>query len=129
MNLNRIITEEIDNYIFNNIINEKKSSDEDSEDIRHGAIKRSGGRRGDFDAKLDKDTNPNLTHGDAEQIANALNNDVVNVAAVARQLYPNLTPNGAQSKLRKKIKHIPPYTLKKKEAFKARRIIDKEMDA
>ena len=73
-----------------------------------------------------------MNNGDSEEIARALDNDVVNVAAVARQLYPNLTPEGAQSKLRKKIKHIKsdsgtPYRLKKKEAFKARRIIDKEI--
>lgn len=138
MNISNIINEEINRYLNEEILGEKKSerSKDDhkkSDDgIRHGAIKRSGGRRGDFNAKLDSETNPNLNNGDAEEIARALDNDVVNVAAVARQLYPGLTPQGAQSKLRKKIKHEKSdsgsiYKLKKKEAFKARRIIDKEM--
>lgn len=142
MNFNKLISEEINKFLNEDIIVEKKSSKskggnkkrkkDDDDAIRHGAIKRSGGRRGDFNVKLDKSTNPNLNNGDAEEIARALNNDVINVAGVARQLYPNLTPQGAQSKLRKKIKHVKSdsgsvYKLKKKEAFKARRIIDKEI--
>lgn len=132
MDLKTIINEEINRYFNVEMVNEKKTDDDKEKGIRHGAIKRSGGRRGDFNAKLDQTTNPNLNNGDAEEIARALDNDVVNVAAVARELYPDLTPQGAQSKLRKKIKHIKsdsgsPYKLKKKEAFKARRIIDREL--
>ena len=128
MNINRIISEEIHNFLKEEFLFE----DNKEKNIRHNAIKRKGGRRGDFNAKLDKETNPNLNNGDNEEIARALDNDIVNVAAVARQLYPNLTPEGAQSKLRKKIKHIKsdsgtPSRLKKKEEFKARRIIDKEI--
>ena len=102
MNINRIISEEIHNFLKEEFLFE----DNKEKNIRHNAIKRKGGRRGDFNAKLDKETNPNLNNGDNEEIARALDNDIVNVAAVARQLYPNLTPEGAQSKLRKKIKHI-----------------------
>ena len=138
MKISNIINEEINRYLNEEILGEKKSerskdSHKKSDDgIRHGAIKLKGGHRGDFNTKLDRETNPNLSNADAEVIARALDNDVVNVAAVARQLYPKLTPQGAQSKLRKKIKHEKsdsgsPYRLKKKEAFKARRIIDKEL--
>lgn len=139
MNIRSIINEEINKYLNEEILSEKKSNQDqkknkknDEDNVRHGAIKLKGGHRGDFNTKLDRETNPNLSSADAEVIARALDNDVVNVAAVARQLYPKLTPQGAQSKLRKKIKHEKsdsgsPYRLKKKEAFKARRIIDKEL--
>ena len=139
MNISSIINEEINRYLNEEILSEKKSNQDqkknkeyDEDNVRHGAIKLKGGHRGDFNAKLDRETNPNLSNADAEVIARALDNDVVNVAAVARQLYPKLTPQGAQSKLRKKIKHEKSdsgsvYKLKKKEAFKARRIIDKEL--
>lgn len=138
MNIRSIINEEINKYLNEEILSEKKSKGQkknkkpDEGNVRHGAIKLKGGHRGDFNAKLDRETNPNLSNADAEVIARALDNDVVNVAAVARQLYPKLTPQGAQSKLRKKIKHEKSdsgstYKLKKKEAFKARRIIDKEL--
>lgn len=139
MNISSIINEEINKYLNEEILSEKKSNQghkknkkHDEDNVRHGAIKLKGGHRGDFNTKLDRETNPNLSNADAEVIARALDNDVVNVAAVARQLYPKLTPQGAQSKLRKKIKHEKsdsgsPYKLKKKEAFKARRIIDKEL--
>ena len=138
MNIRSIINEEINKYLNEEILSEKKSKGQkknkkpDEGNVRHGAIKLKGGHRGDFNTKLDRETNPNLSSADAEVIAKALDNDVVNVAAVARQLYPKLTPQGAQSKLRKKIKHEKsdsgsPYRLKKKEAFKARRIIDKEL--
>jgi hypothetical protein len=134
MNIHNIINEEINRFLTEDIFGEEsKNKSPKSDDVRKGAINMGNGRRGDFNAKLDRETNPNLNNGDAEEIARALDNDVVNVAAVAKQLYPSLTPQGAQSKLRKKIKHIKsdsctPYKLKKKEAFKARRIIAKEME-
>lgn len=134
MDIDKIITEEINNFINSEILKENMPVEAKTKSgIRKNAVKLKNGLRTNFDAKLDKETNPNLNNGDAEEIANALDNDVVNVAAVARQLYPKLTNQGAQSKLRKKIKHIKsdsgtPYTLKKKEAFKARRIISHELE-
>lgn len=134
MNIDRIITEEINNYINSEVLNENMPIEaKHKSGVRKNALKLKNGLRTNFDAKLDAETNPNLNNGDAEEIANALDNDVVNVAAVARQLYPKLTAAGAQSKLRKKIKHVKsdsgtPYTLKKKEAFKARRIISHELE-
>lgn len=150
MNIDRIISENIKKVVNskkvirlseNNLSNivkarliEALNEEGKEKDVKKGALKLSNGRRGDYNVKQDKATNPNLNNADNEEIAQTLNNDVVNVAAVARQLYPKLTPEGAQSKLRKKIKHIKSdsgtqYRLKKKEAFKARRIIDKEMNA
>lgn len=124
MNIRRIINEEISKYFKNELF--------ESDGIRKNAIKTKYGHRVDFNDKKERKENPSLTNGDAEGIAQKLNNDVINVAAVAREIYPNLTPEGAQSKLRKKIKHVKndsgtPYKLKKKEATIARRIIDKQV--
>lgn len=124
MNIRRIINEEISKYFKNELF--------ESDGIRKNAIKTKDGHRVDFNDKKEKEEKPSLTNGDAEGIAQKLNNDVINVAAVAREMYPNLTPEGAQSKLRKKIKHVKndsgtPYKLKKKEATIARRIIDKQV--
>lgn len=124
MNIRRIINEEISKYFKNELF--------ESDGIRKNAIKTKDGHRVDFNDKKEREENPSLTNGDAEGIVQKLNNDVINVAAVAREMYPNLTPEGAQSKLRKKIKHVKndsgtPYKLKKKEATIARRIIDKQV--
>lgn len=124
MNIRRIINEEISKYFKNELF--------ESDGIRKNAIKTKDGHRVDFNDKKEREENTSLTNGDAEGIAQKLNNDVINVAAVAREMYPNLTPEGAQSKLRKKIKHVKndsgtPYKLKKKEATIARRIIDKQV--
>lgn len=124
MNIRRIINEEISKYFKNELF--------ENDGIRKNAIKTKDGHRVDFNDKKEREENPSLTNGDAEGIAQKLNNDVINVAAVAREMYPNLTPEGAQSKLRKKIKHVKndsgtPYKLKKKEATIARRIIDKQV--
>lgn len=124
MNIRRIINEEISKYFKNELF--------ESDGIRKNAIKTKDGHRVDFNDKKEREENYSLTNGDAEGIAQKLNNDVINVAAIAREMYPNLTPEGAQSKLRKKIKHVKndsgtPYKLKKKEATIARRIIDKQV--
>jgi hypothetical protein len=61
-----------------------------------------------------------------------LDSDFINISAVAQEIYPDHTPEGAQSQLRKKVKGIEndngsKYRLKKKEAYKIRRAIAKEL--
>ena len=65
-------------------------------------------------------------------MADILDSPFVDLAAVAKKVYPDHTPEGAQSQLRKKVKGLKndngsKYKIKKKEAFKIRRIIDKEL--
>ena len=147
MNVNKIISEEINNYIMENIISEEinnfinedvftekskkptsKKKKKRNTDIAKKGKKLRRGLRTDFDRKKDRETNPNLTNQDAEDINDIIDSDAINTAAVAKQLYPDHTEEGAQSQLRKKVKGLEndngsKYKLKKKEAHRLRRII------
>ena len=140
----KIIDESINEYIADNVLNEggdllmekkrkrkKKKKKHDSKQkskhkkkgLRRNAIKLKGGRRKDYDAEYDTHTNPNLTKQDNNDISALLNNNYINLAAVARDVYPNHTDEGAQSQLRKKVKGLKSdsgstYKIKKKEADK-----------
>lgn len=103
-----------------------------TKDIVKNGKKLVNGRRADFNAKKERETNPNLNNQDAEDLNDILDSDFINVSAVAQEIYPDHTPQGAQSQLRKKIKGIEndngsKYKLKKKEAYKIRRAIAKEL--
>ena len=139
MNVNKIISEEINNYIMENIISEEinnfinedvftEKSKKRNTDIAKKGKKLRNGLRTDFDRKKDRETNPNLTNQDAEDINDIIDSDAINTAAVAKMLYPDHTDEGAQSQLRKKVKGLEndngsKYKLKKKEAHRLRRII------
>jgi len=135
MNIDKIINEEINRFINEDIFAEKKkhaNKGKKEKDIVKKGKKLRNGLRTDFDAKKERETNPNLNNQDAEDLNDLLNSDYINVAALAKDVYPDHTPEGAQSQLRKKIKGIEndngsKYRLKKKEAFKIRRAIAKEL--
>ena len=146
MNIDRIINEEINKYINESVLMEngfmensfveaKKKKDKDKDeprDIGKKAKKLTNGRRGEFNFKRDRETNPNLNNQDAADLDALIDSDLVNTAAVAHKLYPDHTPEGAQSQLRKKVKGIEndngsKYKIKKKEADKIRKIIAKEL--
>ena len=147
MNIDRIINEEINKYINESILTEngfmensfveaKKKKDKDKDkprDIGKKAKKLKNGRRGEYNFKKERETNPNLNAQDAEDISSILDSDYINVAALAQDVYPDHTREGAQSQLRKKIKGLTndngsPYKLKKKEAFKIRRMLAKHLN-
>lgn len=136
MSIKEIISEEIARYISREVLNENvsvESGKKKKDGVRRNAIKVIGGKRKDFDPNSSDASSRNISKADSDTISNTLDNDVINVAAVARKLYPKLTPQGAQSKLRKKIKHEKSdsgsiYTLKKNEADMARKIIRKEVE-
>lgn len=174
MNYDRIISEEIDRFINEEILAEKKGKfkpydgeksrlNKDISDILTGkkeldkgkakkktlkkhkkekdeprdigkkAKKLVNGRRGEYDFKKERETNPNLNNQDAEDLSSLIDSDYINTAAVAHKWRPDLTPEGAQSELRKKVKGLPndngsKYKLKKKDAFKLRRILSKELN-
>lgn len=147
MNIDRIINEEINKYINESILMEngfmensfveaKKKKDKDKDeprDIGKKAKKLRNGRRGEYNFKKERETNPNLNAQDAEDLNAILDSDYINVAALAQDVYPDHTREGAQSQLRKKIKGLTndngsPYKLKKKEAFKIRRMLAKHLN-
>ena len=147
MNIDRIINEEINKYINESVLMEngfmensfveakkKKNKDKDEpRDIGKKAKKLRNGRRGEYDFKKERETNPNLNNQDAEDLSNLIDSDYINTAAVAHKWRPDLTPEGAQSELRKKVKGLTndngsKYKLKKKDAFRLRRILAKELN-
>ena len=134
MDIDKIITEEINKFLNEDIFAEKQKSPKASKehDIVKKGKKLRRGLRTDFDAKKERATNPNLNNQDAEDLSTLIDSDFVNTAAVAHELYPGHTPEGAQSQLRKKVKGIEndngsKYKLKKREADKIRKIIAKEL--
>lgn len=143
--LENIIQEQIENFLKEEFMQEdffaekkkkskhKKNKNTPAErDVKRKGKKLKRGLRTDYNVKLDRETNPNLTNQDAEDINKILDSDYINLAAVAQDVYPDHTRQGAQSQLRKKVKGLKSdsgstYKLKKKEANKIRRAIAKQL--
>lgn len=150
MNIDKIISEEINKHIVENIISEeidsflnengffeakkkKAKKKKGPKDTGKNAKKLKNGLRTDFNYKRDRETNPNLNNQDSEDLIDILDSPYVDLAAVAQDIYPDHTPEGAQSQLRKKVKGLKSdsgstYKIKKKEAFKIRRALAKEIN-
>ena len=154
-NFSRIIDESISHYLTRNIITEKKSKkdykkeddkdedegnekdDEDENDdskpknkkkFRKNAIKGKGGLRKDFDTETDETYNKNVDDQEQSSVKNLLTNGFINIKKVAEKLYPDHTPEGAQSQLNKKLRGDKSdsgstYKLKSKEVKRLRHII------
>ena len=81
--------------------------------------------------KAKKRDGRNLSTGDETQLRSTIeHDDVINIAALARKLYPEHTPEGAQSQLRKKIKgekndNGSEYHLKQREAAVIRKVLNR----
>lgn len=117
MNLNSIITEEINKYLSNNIMLEKKDKQVNNKYTKQQEkAKQRDGR--------------NVSSGDEAQIRHDVNNaDLINIAALAREVYPDHTPEGAQSQLRKKLKGLKndngsEYHIKQREAGAIRKALN-----
>lgn len=137
-NLDYIISESIDSYLNSNLILEKKKTkkkkrNEDTNDKkdkrwRKKAIKTKSGARKDFDVENEKKYNRNVDDMEQSSVKNILKNGFINIKKVAEKLYPDHTPEGAQSQLNKKLRGDRSdsgsiYKLKNKEVKKLRQII------
>ena len=154
-NFSRIIDESISHNLTRNIITEKKSKkdskkeddkDEDNGDekddedekndskpkskkkFRKNAIKVKGCLRKDFDTEADETYNKNVDDQEQSSVKNLLTNGFINIKKVAEKLYPDHTPEGAQSQLNKKLRGDKSdsgstYKLKTKEVKRLRHII------
>lgn len=116
MNLKKIISEEF-NYYINSLIQESEDDKESNEISKKRAYaKRRDGK--------------NVSVGDEAQIRHDVDNaDLINVAALAREVYPDHTPEGAQSQLRKKLKGLKndngsEYHIKQREAAVIRKALN-----
>lgn len=137
MNLDNIITESINSFLNNNLVtesnqeddtNKKEGGEKKKKKFRKNAIKSKGGLRKDFDTEDDETYNKNVDDQEESSIRDILNTGYVNVSAVAQDLYPDHTKEGAQSQLRKKLEGETSdsgskYKLKNKEVKRLRSII------
>lgn len=115
MNYSRIINETINRYM-NNIIKEAEENNY-QKSLKHSQ-------------DLKRERGENLSQADEKELRNVLQDPAINVAAIAREVYPDLTDGGAQSQLQKKIdgKHNDEgseYHLTTKEASVIRRELPK----
>lgn len=119
MNLNKLISEEINKYITESFF-EKKEKKHSSNYNKYKEIQRR--------AKLrDGET---ISRSDEEILRALFDTNYFNEAAIAQEIYPDHTPEGAQSQLRKKLKgetndNGSEYHLKEREAAAIRTIINK----
>lgn len=92
MNLKQIINEEINKYINESFFeaNEKQVKNNKFKDQQEKEKRRDGNA---------------MNSEDESEIRNLVNqSDLINVAALARKVFPDHTPEGAQSQLRKQLK-------------------------
>ena len=132
--LDRIIKETLDNYLTENLINENvfDEASKKGSPILSKLAKKSNKKtetQKEHERAERRDGN-NINSGDEDNIRSDVDgSNLINIAALARKVYPNHTPEGAQSQLRKKLKGLTndngsEYHLKEREAD----IITKEMD-
>lgn len=132
--LDRIIKETLDNYLTENLINENvfDEASKKGSPILSKLAKKSNKKtetQKEHERAERRDGN-NINSGDEDNIRSDVDgSNLINIAALARKVYPNHTPEGAQSQLRKKLKGLTndngsEYHLKEREAD----IITKELD-
>ena len=154
--LNSIVSESINAYLRRNIVSEAsffegKESDNDEEKddkskdkeednknnkkddkskkkFKKNAIKSKGGLRKDFDIEDDETYNQHVDDQEQSSVKDMLTNGFINIKKVAEKLYPDHTPEGAQSQLNKKLRGDKSdsgstYKLKSKEVKRLRHII------
>lgn len=132
--LNIIIKEEIDKVLSENWMTEKKKesnhSDLVSKYFPHRKKKKkkskkirklSNGRERIYDYDDYERSNGKTSVGDSSTIRNTIDTEKTNIAAVARELFPDHTEEGAQSQLRKILNGERPMT--KKIAAKIEKMI------
>ena len=88
MRIERIISETVNRYI-GNIIREAEENQYQATQQHSQDLKRERGE--------------NLAQSDEDDLRRVLQNPAINLAAIARAVYPDLTDEGAQSQLRKKV--------------------------
>lgn len=114
MDLKSIIKESIEEYL-STALTESEDDKKDKENDTYEKAKRRDGK--------------NISSGDESQLRRDINtNELINVAALARLVYPKHTPEGAQSQLRKKLKGLKndngsEYHIKQREASTIRKAL------
>lgn len=130
--LDNIIKKNINSYLNENIYRKKISLDETIsevlKDYYNSNTQKSGGKTNkknnvrykkgsngkkiayDYDQSLKND--PHIPDSDAASLRNKVDDEYLNTAALARSVFPDHTPEGAQSHLRKVLNGERPMTKK-----------------
>lgn len=140
--IDNIIKETVNRYINENVFGENMF-DENVRNAHKGSAKASNkikkafktyNQKTDAQKKYEKSKRRDgnsVSSGDEDQIRHDVDGSgIVNVAALAREVYPNHTPEGAQSQLRKKLKGLTndngsEYHIKEREANIIQKVMDK----
>lgn len=122
--IDTIINEAIDNVLNEDFFGEKKSHHDNGvgDLINHyfrkhkkkknkkKLRKMAGGRSRYYDYDEYKNSNREVSKADSSSLSQEIDMDKTNIAAVARDLFPDHTEEGAQSQLRKILKGERPMT-------------------
>ena len=118
--IDNIIKETVNRYINENVFGE---NDDKTYNQKTDAQKK-------YEKSKIRDGN-SVSSGDEDQIRHDVDGSgIVNIAALARKVYPGHTPQGAQSQLRKKLKGLTndngsEYHIKEREANIIQKVMDK----
>ena len=118
--IDNIIKETVNRYINENVFGE---NDDKTYNQKTDAQKK-------YEKSKIRDGN-SVSSGDEDQIRHDVDGSgIVNIAALARKVYPSHTPQGAQSQLRKKLKGLnndngSEYHIKEREANIIQKVMDK----
>lgn len=109
---------------------DRAKKEKDKKKIRRNALKAKNGLRKDFNQEDDQKFNAKVSDEEQSNIEKILKSKAINVSAIAQELYPDHTKEGAQSQLNKKINGDisdsgVKYHLKNKEVRNLRKIINK----
>lgn len=121
--IDSIIKETVNRYINENVFGENDDKSFKTYNQKTDAQKK-------YEKSKRRDGN-SVSSGDEDQIRHDVDGSgIVNVAALAREVYPNHTPEGAQSQLRKKLKGLTndngsEYHIKEREANIIQKVMDK----
>ena len=135
--LNTIISEEINKVINEDFMQEKNGKSDVANLIKnflhknkkHGEApkkkvrKKAGGGKQYYDYDDYERQNKKISTGDANSIRTTIDTEKTNMAAIARELFPDHTEEGAQSQFRKIVNGERPMT--KKIASKVEKMISK----
>ena len=132
MNLDKLISEEINKYINESFFEANKK---DSSSEKHNTLKskKRDNKLNKVEQSIEKAhrrDGENVSRSDEEILRRLFATDYLNEAAIAREIYPDHTPEGAQSQLRKKLvgetnDNGTEYHLREREAAAIRQIINK----
>lgn len=111
MNINNIISEEINKVVEESMLNLQELRNDSNFNNQHK--KKHSKKAEEIKKKIKNRDGNEVSSGDEERINDLFDDNLINLSAIAQKVYPDHTKEGAQSQLRKKIKQLKNDTGKK----------------